>query len=163
MLDEGSDIYAPVSVSHSVALIALLMFVGMIVAYFGQNYIRRHLALKKQASLTTKVYGKQNEVIQAALDQIEQVRRQVSASTLSIGDAAFQVSSITRGAFDQVMNHTTRYQSRDELRHRFLSRVADSLDYGYLLEFDDLQKSINSPSQLESMIAISREVLESCR
>ena len=160
-MQNGADIYPNFDVSSTWFVLAVtILFVVVFVKVFGAKILKR-LAMHKQAkeiAISKKQYRRS---IDQAIAQLEQIRSSYLAGQKTATDAAYEMSVLVRGTFDQIMQHRTMYQARYELTLRNLTALAAMLEGSYPPEFS--ANSIQAVPLDAAVFDQARGVLESCR
>lgn len=137
--------------------------IGIVVAgfsvYFAVQYLRKYLAIQAQSRVANPHKPNAGQIINDAINKIEQFYNQAHVGDITVSDAGELVSAVSREAFDMLMNHRTRYSSRLETRSMNLETIAVAQDIAYPIEFDQIPKDI---AQLRTFCDKSKEIVSSC-
>jgi hypothetical protein len=159
-MQKDINITPPSVINGTWALISIIILSSTIIIYFVTKKLLKIYALRTQRLLAERQKPNASKIIEQALSQIEQVRAAITAQQIDPKTASEQLSSITRGAFDQLMNHTTLSQTKYEVAQRNIDKVLSLLELSYPAEFSDSTTSITYALQLCDN---AKGVIESCR
>lgn len=155
----ANDIYPPLNLGLTRPLLTIGLCAAAIGGYYAVRWLRVQLALRRQRRLAELNKPKKDEIIARALSEIQRIENEVLAGSTATDVGAAQVSAVTRGAFDALMNHTTLRQAKYEIAARNLQTLTGMLDAGYPVAF-------NPPTDRGGFPAIcnlAKKVIEACR
>lgn len=159
----GVNVYPPFWVSP----VRVIVVVGCIIAIVAGNILvrnmLRNLALRAQRKLTEAAQRKDPGLLDQALVQLTNLYNAYTRRELAAAATAEQMSAIVREAYDQAMNHRTRYQARYEMAARRLAAMSELVAHSYPVEFADDGKQVAADEAIATIFAKAKEVIESCR
>ncbi|MCA9313815.1 hypothetical protein KDA08_05905 [Candidatus Saccharibacteria bacterium] len=158
-MQSGIEMFPSINLPPWWAIGGTIGFVVIIAGYFVVLYIMKLVARMIAKQLAEAKKPDVNKIINEALQKIESVRQDAKSGKVTMQYASGELSAITRGAFDSIMNHRTIYQTKDEVLRRQLRKVGGLLDDLYPAEFS----KHNNLDDVDKLCDRSKEVLESCR
>lgn len=157
-----TDVYPPFWISPLRLIVVVALFVMLIVARLLVKRLLTRLALRAQRHAAAQALVKDPHILDTAIGQLNNLYGAYTRREISAAAAVEQASALVREAYDNVMNHSTRFQARYEIAARRLVHVEALITKTYPIEF----VTRNDP-QLDAAVvdvfAKAEEVIESCR
>lgn len=158
-MQSGIEMFPSINLTPWWAIWGTVGLIVIIAGYFVMLYIMKAVAriIAKQLAEASKPDS--GKIIDEALQKIESIRQDAKSGKVTLQHASGELSAVTRGAFDTIMNHRTIYQTKDEVLSRQLRKVGGLLDDLYPAEFSRR----SGKEDIDKLCDRSKEVLESCR